>query len=157
MAHKAKRRVGRAKTYLYKLCKDGFFLDRKPSVCYSFHMAHPSIRINYPFLEALIKRRGYKKWGEDGQKTYGEFAELVGISESHLSSILTGKRGVSKRVLKKLALAVGVSEDYLMAHDEDLHDLAMSHIRMEWAAKQIDGDTEEIDASTSLDIARFYR
>jgi transcriptional regulator with XRE-family HTH domain len=54
--------------------------------------------------------------------TQKELAIRVGISQSHLSLILAGKRNPSLRVAKKLADVLGVTIDSLLAKVDGTHD-----------------------------------
>ncbi len=43
----------------------------------------------------------------DGRTSQAKFADQVGCSESHLSLVLRGKRGVSMKLARKLSEATG--------------------------------------------------
>ena len=49
----------------------------------------------------------------------GEFAEIIGISATHVSRLETGRFQPSIDVLKKMSDALEVSADYLLSNSED--------------------------------------
>ena len=112
--------------------------------------------IHHRYLEALMKKRGFSKRGEEG-KTHADFARMVGISPGYLSQLLSGDRQPSERVLKRIAFHLNVSVDNLLASDYELAAYGISHCIAAWVVKQEDPETtEKIDVKTALEILRYF-
>ena len=112
--------------------------------------------IHHRYLEALMKKRGFSKRGEEG-KTHADFARMVGISPGYFSKILSGDGRPSERVLKRLAFHLNISVANLLASDYELTEYGISHCIAAWVVKQEDPETtEKIDVKTALEILRYF-
>ena len=111
--------------------------------------------IHYRYLEALMKKRGFSKRGEEG-KTHADFARMVGVSPGYLSQLLSGDRRPSARVLKRIAFHLNISVANLLASDHELAEYGISHVIAAWVVDQEDLETtEKIDVKTMLEILRY--
>ena len=111
--------------------------------------------IHYRYLEALMKKRGFSKRGEEG-KTHADFARMVGVSPGYLSQLLSGDRRPSARVLKRIAFHLNISVDNLLASDHELAEYGISYVISAWVVDQEDLETtEKIDVKTMLEILRY--
>ena len=128
-------------------------------ICYIWYYESMSkavtFTIHHRYLEALMKKRGFSKRGEDG-KTHADFARMVGVSPGYLSQLLSGDRRPSARVLKRIAFHLNVSVDNLLASDYELAAYGISHCIAAWVVRQEDPQTtEQIDVKTALEVLRY--
>ena len=115
----------------------------------------PTFTIHHRYLEAVMKKRGFSKRGEEG-RTHADFARMVRISPGYLSKLLSGDAQPSERVLKRLAFHLNISVANLLASDYELTEYGISHCIAAWVVKQEDPETtEKIDVKTVLEILRF--
>ena len=115
----------------------------------------PTFTIHHRYLEALMKKRGFSKRGEEG-RTHADFARMVGISPGYFSKILSGDGRPSERVLKRLAFHLNISVANLLASDYELAAYGISHCIAAWVVRQEDPQTtEQIDVKTALEVLRY--
>jgi transcriptional regulator with XRE-family HTH domain len=66
----------------------------------------------------IVMRKDFGEWLRGKIKELGftqkEFANLIGIEQPHLSRIISGTRGTSEDVLKRIANALGLPESYVI-------------------------------------------
>lgn len=65
-----------------------------------------------------------KKLREDKRMTQQELADLVGLSQSTIGMLESGRQGASRKTLVKLADFFGVTVDYLLSDDEEMDKIA---------------------------------